>query len=223
MTNNRKLKRSLFENLFIHFTVIFILISPIHSLNKNNFYSNIALLNEGVMIPIYSGFTSIPIHPGLMVGCEYRYKESNNLHLFQSFNIGGYYHQHFEHGIYCNSEFGVRPIFNFGLTTEILLGFGYLHTIEDDPLFSQNSSGEYVQMRNYGRPHLMGTFSLGLGYDFSKMTNLILIPYVRYQTAVEYPYSLNNGEIPVLMHTMLYFGLIYDMHRIFNFKRTKVN
>jgi hypothetical protein len=223
MTTNNRLRELFCVNVSLCLIPILIFIYPVYSLNKNNLYSNIAFIDEGVMIPIYCGFISIPIHPGFVVGCEYRFKNSKNLHLLQTLNAGGYYHPHFEHGIFGYSEFGIRPIFNFGLAPEILLGLGYLHTFEDDPVFSQNSSGEYVQMRNYGRSHLMGTFSLGLGYDLLKKTKLPIIPYIRYQAAIEYPYTLNNGQIPVLMHTIFYLGTIFEMHSIFNLKGTTVN
>jgi hypothetical protein len=172
----------------------------------------ISVFNEGVFMPMYPHFTSVPVHPGLLSGIEYYHKKKLNSQFFQTLNIGFFIHKKYEHGIFLNSEVGDRYILPFGLAFEGLFGLGYLHTITDGPEFEQNNDGIYEQTKNYGRSHVLGSLAVGIGYDFSKKTNLDIHPHISYQFMVEYPWSSGeDGLSPVLPRSNLYIGLIFNI------------
>ncbi len=139
---------------FAIFCILFF--QPILSHCNGNIKFNAAIFNEGTMIPFYSGFMSIPVHPGILLGGEYYYQYKEKIQLFQSVNLALYFHKKFEHGIFLNSEFGICIVFSIGIAPEVLMGIGYLNTFNNDPIFEQNSSGEYELTKDHGRPHLMG-------------------------------------------------------------------
>ena len=179
---------------------------------NSKFRCNLAIFDEGIMLPVYSGFASIPPHPGLIIGTEFYYKKTEENQLFQTLNTGGYFHEGFENGLFIDSETGYRHIFHSGITGDILLGAGYLHTFSNNDVFRQDQTGQYVKIRNYGNPRFMADASAGLGYDFSKKTALNFQPYVRYQFFIEMPWAVGLDEL-LMAHTVLQAGCLFPLPR----------
>jgi hypothetical protein len=171
---------------------------------------NLAVFDEGTMIPIYSGFTSNPIHPGLLIGAEYYYRKSRSDQLVQTVNLAGYLHHGFENGLFLNTDFGYRHSIPLGITGEILLGIGYLHTFSDNYVFEQNEDGRYVKTANRGNPRFMADASIGLGYDFSMKTRLPIQPYLRYSFFMEMPWAKGFDSF-LMAHTALQIGCLFPI------------
>jgi len=88
---------------------------------------NISLFNESTAIP-FTRFFTLPVHPGIQAGTEFDYKVKTHARLFQTANIGYFYHNYLAQGIGLNSEFGYEYRFKQGLAFSALLGIGYMHT-----------------------------------------------------------------------------------------------
>jgi len=204
---------------FIALTILVIHINiSFAGINKYIRY-NISIFDEGAMIPFYSGFASIPIHPGLLLGVEYYYSKNDKNQLFQTLNIGGYLHKGFEHGLFLNTDVGYRHVFPWGIIDDILLGIGYLHTFSDNDVFKQDNKGRYVKITEYGNPRFIADASVGLGYDFSKKTRLSIQPYLRYQFFIELPWAKGLNNL-FMAHTVLQIGCIFPL-TFGNYKRDK--
>jgi hypothetical protein len=171
---------------------------------------NAAIFDEGTIIPFYSGFASLPIHPGLLVGTEYYYHRSMRNQLFQTLNLGGYFHEGFEHGLFINTDVGYRHVIPCGIMGDILLGIGYLHTFSDNDVFKQDKNGQYVKIADYGNPRFTADASVGLGYDFAMKTKLSIQPYVRYQFFIEMPWAKGLDNL-LMAHTVLQVGCIFPL------------
>jgi len=176
---------------------------------------NVGMFDEGLIIPFYTGFASIPVHPGGVFGAELYYRKGEHHHLFQTLNLGYYYHRGYEHGLFVDTEFGYRYLGSIGIYVEGLLGTGYLHTFRDGTTFVfDKSSGEYQKAANGGRPHAMApALTIGTGFDFSPKVNLPVAIYLRYQAILEWPRCPENVK-SVMSHAALYVGFLINIGRI---------
>lgn len=162
---------------------------------------NVSMFNESTAIP-YTKFLTKPIHPGIQLGTEFNYNTKEHTRLFQTANVGYFYHKHLNHGIGLNTELGFEYRSGLGLAVSGLLGIGYMHTFATAEEFTFEN-GEYVKKVDFGNARLYPSFSLDLGYYLGKSKNSPKI-FVRYQSWAEYPYS--PGFIPVMTHVNLHIG-----------------
>lgn len=196
------------KQIFFILSIILFVTLPIKSLANSKYKTAISIFNEGVHIPIAGGFTSNPFHPGISIGLERKYNSNLKNILFQTLNCGLYLHKTFEHGLYLNTESGYRHIYKPGITNEISIGIGYLHTFSATKQYELNSNGEFTEKNTKGRPHAMISAAIGLGYDFSTIFGKELMIYLKYQPFIELPYSDDNS-IPLMIHTSLHLGTTF--------------
>lgn len=185
---------------------------PICSLADSKYRTGITIFNEGIHIPIAGGFTSTPFHPGISIGLERKYNQNKKNILFQTLNCGFYLHKTFEHGLYINTESGYRHIYKPGITNDISIGIGYLHTFSASKQYELDSNGEFTEKSTQGRPHAMISAAIGLGYDFSTIFGKEFMIYLKYQPFIELPYSDDNS-IPLMIHTSLHLGTIFKIFK----------
>jgi hypothetical protein len=162
---------------------------------------NISLFNESTAIP-FTRFFTFPVHPGIQAGTEFDYKVKTHARLFQTANIGYFYHNYLAQGIGLNSEFGYEYRFKQGLAFSALLGIGYMHTFATTEEFTF-SDGQYTKKTDKGNARLYPSLSLEAGYYLNK-TKLSPEVFIRYQAWAEYPYS--PDFIPVMTHISLHLG-----------------
>lgn len=197
---------------YLNKTTILFLFLCLICFGESKYKTNISIFNEGIHIPISSGFMSIPMHPGISLGLERRYNENPKNILFQNLNLGLYLHNSFEHGLYLNTETGYRHIYKPGIQNEILIGLGYLHTFSASRQYELNNNGEFEEINTKGRPHLMISASLGLGYDFGYIGKRDIMIYLRYQPFIELPYA-SDADILLMMHTSVHLGMVLGIFR----------
>jgi len=183
--------------------LLLILLVPAMKAQEKKFPLVLALGNEATALP-FTVFYTTPFHPIFQVGTEFEYKNANRHTWYQTANIGYIYHNYLYQGVYLNTQLGYDYKFHFGLNLKALFGLGYLQTFTTQREY-QFKNGTYVSENDWGDPHVMPMFSLGLGYRFNpeqtKSTEFFLI----YNSWVEYPYS--PGFIPVMTHAGLEMGV----------------
>lgn len=161
--------------------------------------------NLGTQLPGsgIAGVFTIPIHPGITAGTEWRYNRHPNRQFFQTLKFGVYYHQYVQTGIQLYSEAGYRQHVFRGSFAELRLGGGYLHAFSGTEVFTLKN-GEYVKKSAYSRPQFMATSSLALSYQFRKGK----IPpriFLEYQFFLQMPFVRNY--IPLEPNTAFHAGV----------------
>jgi len=175
---------------------------------------NISLFNEATAIP-FTGFFTLPIHPGIQAGTEFDYRSNEHSRLFQTANINYFYHNHLNQGIGIYTEFGYEYCTAGGFAISGLLGIGYLHTFAVSEEFTF-SNEQYQKKADRGNARLFPSVSLDIGYYiFHEKENSPKI-FLRYQSWAEYPYS--PGFIPIMTHINLHIGTKLFITRIGNDK-----
>jgi hypothetical protein len=128
------------------------------------------------------------VAPGLSVGTELPYLSRGGNALFQSFDVGYWYHPDLEHALLLGTGLGYRYTSTMGLFFELRLNATYLHTWSVAPAYSANSGVYHRDDR--GSPHFLASAAAGLGFDFSELSPQRRIPlalFARYQLGVETP------------------------------------
>ncbi len=163
---------------------------------------NISFFNESTAIP-FTRLITTPVHPGLQVGTEFNYRVNERTRLFQTVNIGYFYHHHLTQGIGINTELGYEYRLISGLAFQGLFGVGYMHTFATAEEFTF-SNGQYENNTDKGNARITPSLSFDLGYYLKKTAINSPKVFVRYQSWVEYPYS--PDFIPVMTHINLHLG-----------------
>jgi len=171
---------------------------------------SLSIFNNGTSLPGrgYAGVFSKTIHPGISLGTAHLYRKGIHSELFQTLKLGYFYHQYNQHGLQLYSELGYRYLTGSGFYGEGLLGAGYLHSFADVQQF-RLENGRYVKKKNWGRPQLMATLSLALGYDLKPHCGLPLKFFLQYQFWLQTPFV--NKYVPLLPNTALHLGAIYSL------------
>lgn len=156
----------------------------------------VSLFSESVSLPTLKGFFRNP-NPGIRIGTEFYYRKRPSSQVFQTANVGYYYHHTLHHGLYLSSELGYRkfigPVF-----LDATVGAGYLLLTSRVPVYKPTGNGEFVK----ASPRLhkgMPTLGLGAGYRFTKAVSL----FARYEVFGEMPLK---QDVPVLPHKALHIG-----------------
>ncbi|NOT90152.1 hypothetical protein [Ferruginibacter sp.] len=162
----------------------------------------VSVFNEATAIP-FTKFVTTPVHPGIQVGSNFWNRERKHTHLFQTFNIGYFFHSKLNHGFFTNTELAYDYKFNFGLNIKTSIGIGYLHSFTTQKEY-QFENGSYKSGRDKGNSRVMFSLGTGLGYRLQKSNLYSPEIFMMYQSWAEYPYS--PGFIPVMTHTNLQLG-----------------
>jgi len=168
-----------------------------------------------IIVTIYDNSTSLPgygniglynsPHVGFTVGTYHNYKSNAKRDIFQNFRLGGFYDQLSEFGIQLFSEIGYRYKFNKGFDVEGMAGGGYLHSFPDLQQFVFKD-GQYVPKKTFGRPQLMGSAAIGVGYDLARTHSKKPIRlFIQYQFWIQAPFV--KSYVPVLPNTALHLGI----------------
>lgn len=182
------------------------------SAQQRNIPLSVSVFNNGTSLPGSGamGVFSKTIHPGFDIGTYHTYRSAAKYDLIQTFKAGYYYHRFNQHAIRLYSEFGYRYKTRTGLYAEGLTGAGYLHSFADVEQFKLED-GRYVKKANWGRPQIIGSASLDLGYDFQVKQQLPLKLFLQYQFWIQTPFV--NKYVPLLPNTALHLGVVYTFKK----------
>jgi hypothetical protein len=184
------------------FIILAFLLPVVLSGQEKSIPISISFFNESTAIP-FTRLVTIPVHPGLQVGTEFNYRAGEHSRLFQTVNIGYFYHQYLAQGIGINTELGYEYRLKSGLAFQGLFGVGYMHTFTTAEEFIF-SNGQYEQQADQGNARVTPSLSFDLGYYLRKTAINSPKIFVRYQSWAEYPYS--PDFIPVMTHINLHLG-----------------
>ena len=176
----------------------------------------LSVFNSGTQLP--GNFITLPIHPGVSAGIEFAHNRSTINRWFQTAKLGMLYHQYSQTAVQLYSEGGYRRSVWRGLTAELRMGLGYLHSVTDVPLFKLNSEGTYRRGSKFGRPQFMAGGALGMGYTFHKSAHPWRVQ-VDYQFYVQTPFI--NEYVPLLPVNVLHVGgaiplSVFKKHKVAN-------
>lgn len=168
---------------------------------------SVSVFNEGTALP-FTKFLTLPIHPGVQLGTEFSYHRKGPNRIYQTANLGYFYHNYMAQGYYLNTEIAYEFRAKFGLAFGALLGVGYLHTFSTQAEYAL-SNGAYLRKRDKGNPRFMPSLALDLGYYIRGKNTPGTKIFLRYQAWAEYPFS--PGFIPLMTHINLHLGVKFHV------------
>ena len=173
-----------------------------------------SVFNNGTLLPGGGelGVFSIPVHPGVSIGTEFRYKSHQQNEWFQTAKLAYHYHHYVQHSIQLYSELGYRRHFKNPLDVGARGGLGYLHSIPDAQVFELDSEGTYQSKNSIGRAQLMTGLSLELGYALSEEGTLPTRVFVAYQFYLQMPFV--QKYVPLMPNTALHVGVSFPLWTI---------
>lgn len=171
---------------------------------------------EKKMAPvIYAGYSSSLIYPGAKAGIEVpikrveiRKSKRKKKHFFKAqfltFNIGGYYHPDFHTNLYFTAGYTRRRTLKNGFFTQLSPELGYNRTFLTATTYQVNDDGQISKKKMAGYNHIMASFGLGLGYDWSVRKSKPIALYAKLNLLTAFPY---NSTIYIRPATEV--GIIY--------------
>lgn len=153
-----------------------------------------------------------PLHPGLEVGTEFRYNQSDKNQWLQTIKAGGYYHQYSQTALQLYSELNYRRKIFQKMSGDAKLGMGYMYAIPDLQTF-ELKDGNYEEKKTSGRSQFMASVALGLRYHLSDSSDgpqLIM----NMQCFFQMPFI--KSYVPVLPNTALHAGVAFPFFRTKN-------
>jgi hypothetical protein len=170
--------------------------------------SNTTLLPPGILTRLFAE----PLHPGFSLGTSYKYFNTGRHELLQTAKMGYFYHRYTQHAVQLYTELGYRYYTKLGLDLGPLLGGGYLHSIPDTQIFELNGQGEYERKTNLGKPQIMLSSSLEIGYTTSVLSLNQLRFFMAYQFWLQSPFV--KQYVPLLPNTALHIGLSVPLRKM---------
>ena len=170
---------------------------------------SVALVANATSLPTRPGEIFESIHPGLVVGTAFRYNKSPKNQLAQTLKIGYIYHQFVHHSVPLYSELEYKRMIGSRFSVSGAVGVGYVHLFSATEVFRRNDQGQYEKKPNWGRPQVMGSMALGVGYLLNPTAEKPLEIFTRYLFFIQAPFV--REYVPLLPNTSLHLGLSYPL------------
>lgn len=155
------------------------------------------------------GLVKFPIHPGLRLAVNWsKGREAGHKHyVFYEAAIAGFHHADLQNSVYTTFNLGYHRHLGVGIFAEAMAGAGYMHSFSDKAVFKPTGNGGWVQARDWGRPSVLATLQLGLGYQ---IPNFPVQPFIRYQFMMDGPWAPENG-FGLQPHTAFHIGAAFSL------------
>jgi len=138
-------------------------------------------------------------HPGMYGGIQFTPLDHPLHQLVLAGKVGGFVHVRNQVGLFLLAEVGYRFIFRFVLFLELVGSVGIMGSF---------LGAECVNCVNYPRPRFVPMLQLGIGYDFTKKTNLPFQLVIQPTVFWEYPTNYNW-----IIHPGLQVGVIIPLSK----------
>lgn len=202
-----------------YYWLVFFLLSSTLLFSQQQKYWTVTATTQGSAFPfgLFWGFVKEPLHPGFELGKGRILKDYKKHLWFREFHIGYFYHRFVQHGIPAFVQYGYRYKINTSLSAETALGAGYFHSIPATAVFKLNDQGDYINAKGIGRPQAMVLFSLGAGYQFSRLNRHPMRCFINYQQRLQAPFI--NSYVPILPYVQLAAGIGFTLEDLIKTKK----
>ena len=165
-------------------------------------YCLFSVFNAATQLPVGS-FFSHPVHPGAVVGVEFRHNRQPKNQWFQTTKLGFSHHRYVQSTVQLYSEIGYRRAIWRGTAAELRLGGGYLHAIPATEIFTLKGNA-YEKKTNLGRAQAMAGGALGLSYTQQNRAKPLRFS-LDYQFYLQMPFV--KQYVTLLPNTLLHAGV----------------
>lgn len=168
-----------------------------------------SVFNEELSAPSINPPVGSKWHPGVQFGLEAYYHKSKRFRVYQSAELLAYYHAESIHGssLALRSEIAGAIVWN-SIHIEALAGLGYMHSWSSLESFYYDARSGTYKHSILGRPGLLPSAALGIGYDFTDL-GFPARAFIRYDFAADINFQSGNSYPPLLPITMLHVGLCF--------------
>jgi hypothetical protein len=156
---------------------------------------NLSFFNHSISPPFHK-ILRTPIHPGVQLAVEARYRETSRGKFFQAFNLGGFYNKYNGKGFYLNTEVAYRLKTKYNFFAEGFLGGGYLRVYHPTYIYALTPGGTYERVKDKGFSSPLVSLAIGLGYDIPSASKYSFSPFVRYQSLIQTRYRPDLSVLP---------------------------
>lgn len=199
----------------IQFLIFIILLVPLSIFGQTDIERikgiSISIFDENTSYPTWK-MVRKPIHFGISASFDLKTKQKKIYNYTHIFQLGYYHHKDFHQALFLAWKPKFEWQFKNGLSVHGITGLGYLHSFPTEQTYAL-VDGEYKKKANFGRPHAIISFGLGLGYSFK---NVPIDVFTRYEWFLIGPYAPKSA-FPSSSNTAFSLGL-----RFYPFK-TKTN
>ena len=156
----------------IKYSAIVFLLFPILIFGQNwkSRPASLEVFSNATLLPPASLFAVArqPIHPGLLLGYEFKWKENPKGKWFETVKLGYFYHQFASQNLQLYTDFGYqRYIRKFAFRGSLLAG--YMSQFPLSRKLVLQSDGQYKIQNVYMRPQFMGGAELGTSYNINSI------------------------------------------------------
>lgn len=124
--------------------------------------------------------------------------------LYSKLTIGTYRQAYYQNALYSDASIAIGYQSRVGIDAFFLVGAGYMRSFDDSAVYEINSSGEFEQVRDYGRGGVIIPFSFELAYRIEKNTWVDAI-FLQYRFDIQTPFAADN-DIPIMAHEYVSLG-----------------
>jgi hypothetical protein len=208
------LKRGIMNDKMLKCAVIFSFLLCFFQTNAQESRSRPLSISVFTMATQFPGGKIIPFHPGLELGTEFRYNQSDKNQWLQTIKCGGYYHKYSQTALQLYSEVNYRRKIFQKLSGDAKLGAGYLLAFPNLQTF-ELKDGKYEKKKFSGRSQFMISVALGLRYLLSESKNGPQL-FMNMQVFLQAPFI--KSYVPVLPNTVYHVGVAFPFFKTKNKK-----
>ncbi len=142
-------------------------------------------------------------HPGISAGFVKNIKKTEKTTFYYDAKIGLYHHRFIQTGVQLYGDLGYRITLPKKFFAAGEFGFGYLHTIIHQSNFKADGNGNYIKVKNFGKPQVM----TGIGIKVGKQITVCKNPgrlFINYQPWFQFPFI--KSYVPLLPNNSLHIG-----------------
>jgi hypothetical protein len=166
---------------------------------------SLAVFNNATLLPPAS-FTAVfnqPIHPGILAGYEFGWREKPYSKWFQNVSIGFFSHRYVYRALLLYTQAGYRR--NLGhISLEASLHAGYMHAFLITDRLVPQDDGTYKAKKGFGKPQFICGAGAGIGYDLVKKPSARRI-FLNYDIRLQMPFV--KSYVPLLPNGIVSLGM----------------
>jgi hypothetical protein len=192
--------------LLISFSLLCFLSTNTKAQKRQKQFS-LAVMNVQSAMPFgkFVGIFSDQFHPGVEAGIGFNWKTKSKHDWFQEIKAGYFFHRFVQHGIPVYTNIGYRYKFSSQLSSEIILGAGYLHSVPATAKLKLNDKGEYVNNKGIGRMQAMAITGLRVSYKLETNTDRPFTFFAQYHQLLQMPFI--KSYVPLLPYNGFEIGV----------------